>query len=309
MLRRLFRNARAKTVALVASSAWLAFAASPAPVYADTPALPPPIGIGPQYNTSHVYVAPGDLERFTASFVATFGGKTTLPVVLTVTPTPSEAMSQAALTPAGLISAFGFTTPIPYPFGAERTGYLVSDLDAAVAAAQTNGASVVVAPFNDPIGRDAVVEWPGGVLMQFYRHTHQTTAAPLVRIPENRVYLAADRADEFVRDFVAFAQGTVTSNDPKAPGIEIGKPSETYRRIRIESAFGKMTVLVTDGHLPYPYGRETTGYEVADLSATLAKAVASGASVLVPPYVSAGRIAAIVAFPGGYIAEIHASAN
>jgi hypothetical protein len=26
-----------------------------------------------------------------------------------------------------------------------------------------------------------------------------------------------------------------------------------------------MVVLVTDGHLPYPYGRETTGYEVSDL--------------------------------------------
>jgi predicted enzyme related to lactoylglutathione lyase len=271
--------------------------------------VPAPIAVGPQYDTSHVYVAPGDLGRFTASFVATFGGKTTLPVALTVTPTPSRAMLQAALTPAGLISAFGFTTPIPYPFGAERTGYLVSDLDAAVAAARANGASIVVAPFNDPIGRDAVVEWPGGVLMQFYRHTNQTTAEPLANIPENRVYLAGDRADEFVHDFVTFAQGKVTSDDPAAPGIEIGEPGETYRRIRIESAFGKMTVLVTDGHLPYPYGRETTGYEVTDLSATLAKAVASGATVLVSPYTADGRTAAIVAFPGGYIAEVHGSAK
>ena len=27
-----------------------------------------------------------------------------------------------------------------------------------------------------------------------------------------------------------------------------------------------MTVLVTDGHLPYPFGREMTGYEVSDLA-------------------------------------------
>jgi hypothetical protein len=46
-------------------------------------------------------------------------------------------------------------------------------------------------------------------------------------------------------------------------------PGDTYRRIRIESVFGKMTVLVTDGHLPYPYSRELTGYEVANLADAL----------------------------------------
>ena len=46
-----------------------------------------------------------------------------------------------------------------------------------------------------------------------------------------------------VASFVAFAHGRVVSDDAHAPGIEIGKPSETYRRIRIESTFGKLTVL------------------------------------------------------------------
>ncbi len=64
-------------------------------------------------------------------------------------------------------------------------------------------------------------------------------------------------------------------------------------------------MLVTDGHLPYPYGRETTGYEVADLPGTLTKAKASGASVLVEPYDADRRRAAMVEFPGGFIAEIH----
>ena len=64
-------------------------------------------------------------------------------------------------------------------------------------------------------------------------------------------------------------------------------------------------MLVTDGHLPYPYGREISGYEVANLSDTLSKAKAAGATVLVDPYTADGRQAAIVAFPGGYIAEIH----
>jgi predicted enzyme related to lactoylglutathione lyase len=67
-------------------------------------------------------------------------------------------------------------------------------------------------------------------------------------------------------------------------------------------------MLVTDGHLPYPYGRELTGYVVADLNATLAKATHAGARILVQPYTADGRRAAMVEFPGGYIAEIHAKA-
>jgi hypothetical protein len=48
-----------------------------------------------------------------------------------------------------------------------------------------------------------------------------------------------------------------------------------------------------------------TGYEVKDLSATLAKAKAAGVAVLVEPYASGNRESTIVKFPGGYIAEIH----
>jgi hypothetical protein len=52
-----------------------------------------------------------------------------------------------------------------------------------------------------------------------------------------------------------------------------------------------------------------TGYEVSDLSTTLGKAKSAGAAVLVEPYTSDGRQAAIAQFPGGYIAEIHAVAH
>jgi len=75
--------------------------------------------------------------------------------------------------------------------------------------------------------------------------------------------------------------------------------------VRIESAFGKVVVMVTDGHLPYPYGRELTGYEAPDLGAALARAEAAGVTVLAPAHEVDGRQAAIVQFPGGYIAEIH----
>ena len=63
-------------------------------------------------------------------------------VVVTVTPTPSSTTSQLIQTPVGTVSLFGFKTPIPYPFGAERTGYLVADMDAAIKAARAAGADI-----------------------------------------------------------------------------------------------------------------------------------------------------------------------
>jgi hypothetical protein len=269
----------------------------------------PDFAVGPQYDTTHVYVASQDFDRFVASLIATFGGTVTKQGVFTVTPTPSSTMSQLVLTPAGSVSVFGFKTPIPYPFGTERTGYLVTDLDGSVKAAQGDGADVVVAPFNDPIGRDAVIQWPGSVNMQLYWHTTPPSYAPLKTIPENRVYLSALRVDEFTRSFLTFSHGKVESDEPRAPGVEIGRPSDTYRRVRVRSNFGLLTVLVTDGQLPFPYGREMTGYEVADLAETLTKAKAAGVSVLIAPYTADHRSAAMVQFPGGYIAEIHSIAK
>ena len=140
---------------------------------------------------------------------------------------------------------------------------------------------------------------------QLYWHTTAPSYAPLQTIPENRVYVSQDRVDAFVSSFLAFSHGSLVSDEPRAPGVEIGRPTESYRRVRIESKFGKLTALVTDGHLPYPYGREMTGYEVPNLTDTLTKAEASGVDVLVPPYKTDERESAVVQFPGGYIAEIH----
>ena len=263
------------------------------------------VAVGPQYDTTHVYVAPEDFDRFVASLIATFGGTTTKQGVFTVTPTESSTMSQLVRTPVGTVSVFGFKTPVPYPFGLERTGYLVTDLDEAVRAAKATGADVLVFPFKDPIGRDAIIQWPGGVNTQLYWHTIAPSYAPLQTVPENRVYVSPDRVDAFVRSFLAFSHGSVVSDEAHAPGIEIGRPAETHRRVRIESKFGKLTAFVTDGQLPYPYGREITGYDVTNLAETLAKAKVAGADVLVPPYKTDERDAVVVRFPGGYIAEIH----
>ena len=144
---------------------------------------------------------------------------------------------------------------------------------------------------------------------QLYWHAVAPSYPSLQTIPENRVYVSVYSVNAFITSFMAFSHGEVISDDAHAPGVEIGCPTDTYRRLRLQSKFGKVTVLVTDGHLPYPYGREITGYEVANLSDTLTKAKAAGVAVLVEPYKAADRSAAMVQFPGGYIAEIHSLVN
>lgn len=260
--------------------------------------------VGPQYDTTHVYVAEADFDRFVDSFVATFGGTPSKKALVTVTPTPSRTWSQLVSTPAGPVSVFAFTTAIPFPFGTERTGYLVENIDTAVAAARAAGASVIVETFTDPIGKDAVIQWPGGVNMQLYWHFAPPSAPALRTVPENRIYLPRDSADAFIASFLRFAKGTVVSDVNDAPGAEIGQP-DPYRRIRLNSGFGRIVILATGGPLPYPYGRELTGYEVGDLDATLARAKAAGGELLVGPHPESDRQSAMVRFPGGYIAEIH----
>lgn len=265
------------------------------------------VAVGPQYDSTHVYVAPADLDAFVASFVATFGGHASKPIVSTVTPTASSTQFQYIMSPVGTVSTFAYTTPIPYPFGLERTGYLVTDMNQALAAARSAGASILVEPFKDPIGMDAIVEWPGGVKMQLYWHFVPPSYEPLTFVPENRVYLSPDRIDNFTHAFLHFSRGKVISDDWHADGAELGRPGQAYRRIRIESKFGKMQIMATDGHLPYPFGHDISGYEVNDLNETLARARSHGVTVLVEPVELSDRRRAVVQFPGAFIAEIHSA--
>jgi predicted enzyme related to lactoylglutathione lyase len=301
---KVFFTVTALTVFLTVGSARFSIGQQTTPTVADTKATRN-LAVGPQYDTTHVYVQPEDFDKFVNSLLATFGGTKTKQGVFTVTPTPSKTMSQLVLTPVGTVSVFGFKTPVPYPFGVERTGYLVTNLDAAIRAAQAAGADLLVTPFDDPIGKDAVIQWPGGVNMQLYWHTAPPSYPALQTVPENRVYVSPERVTAFVKSFLAFSHGKVVSDNARAAGVEIGRASDTYRQIRISSVFGAAAVIVTDGHLPYPYGHETTGYEVANLAGTLQKAKAAGVSVLDGPFSADGRNSAMVQFPGGYIAEIH----
>ncbi|MDH6108072.1 hypothetical protein P3T36_007480 [Kitasatospora sp. MAP12-15] len=288
----------------VTAATALAFATAP-----SAPAAPstgrPGIAVGPQYDSTHVYVAPGTMDSFISSWESTFGGTNTTQVLADVTPTPSLTKSELVLSPVGTLSVFDYQTPIPYPFGVERTGWLVTDLDRGVQKAEKDGANTVVTPFADPIGRDAIVQFPGGIDAQLYWHTKAPSYPALASVPENRLYVPGSAIRQFLPTYLAFTGGTVVSDDKHAPGAELDLPGTTYRRIRISSPFGDTSVAVTDGHLPYPFGRETTGYAVTDLNATLAKARAAGATVLWGPSASPQRDSAMVQFPGGYIAELH----
>ncbi len=295
----------AAAILLTAGNAHLSVLPGAAPAVADAIAATPNVAVGPQYDSTHVYVAPRDLAAFVNSFSATFGGRPSKLSVTNVLPVPSSTEFQFLLTSVGTLSVFAFQTPIPFPFGQERTGYLVTDMDQAIRAARSSGAEVIVEPYRDPIGTDAIIQWPGGLKMQLYWHFNAPKYGSLESIPDNRVYVSRDRADNFVDCFLRFSHGEVIADDRHADAGEIGRPGETYRSIRITSLFGNMQVLVTDGHLPYPFGHEIAGYQVKDLAATLEKAKAAGAKILSAPFKTNDRTSSIVEFPGGYIAEIH----
>lgn len=149
------------------------------------------------------------------------------------------------------------------------------------------------------------MQFPGGVDEQLYWHTTPPVYPALTSVPQNRIYLTAGVADAFLLSYAKFTSSRVVSDNRHADGTQIGLPGTTFRRITLTSGFGDATVIVTDGHLPYPFGRETTGYRVSDLADTLAKASAAGATVLWGPYRSPTLDSAIIEFPGGYIAEVH----
>ena len=263
------------------------------------------VAVGTQYDSTHVYVTPTNLDSFVNSFVATFGGQPSKMTIANVLPVPSSTQFRYIMSPVGMLSVFAYQTPVPFPFGQEHYGYLVTDMDKAIKAAKDAGAEVVVAPFKDAIGQDAVIQWSGGIKMQLYWHFTPPSYTPLKTIPENRIYISADRADDFVRSFISFAHGKIVDDNKQANAGEIGRPNEIFRRIRIESPFGKMQVMVTDGHLPYPFGYDITGYQVDNLNDTLSKAKTAGAKILFQPYDTSDRTTVILQFPGGYIAEVH----
>src|SRR5450631_2225344 len=57
------------------------------------------VAVGAQYDSTHVYVAPGDLDAFVNSFAGTFGGQPSKRSVTNVLPVPSRTEFQYLWTP------------------------------------------------------------------------------------------------------------------------------------------------------------------------------------------------------------------
>jgi len=276
----------------------LAFVATQA--MADPRAQTPDVAVFPQYDTAHVYVAAGGADAFIRSFVATFGGQASKGIEANSASAMNDGESQYVWSPVGTLAVFNSSTPRQVPLG-----YMVLDMDKAIAEAKAVGAKVIDGPSQESTGRSAVVEWPGGVTMQLYSDSARPNYAPLASVPEHRVYVPRADADAFVQDFVRFSRGQVASDNRQRDATEIGRIGETYRRIRITSEFGILLVLATDGKLPAPFGQESSGYGVEDLATTIEKARAAGATVVSPSFDAGDRSGVMVQFPGGYVAEIH----
>lgn len=63
----------ALTVVMTVGTVRVSIAQNTTPTAAHSTAIPN-VAVGPQYDTTHVYVAPEDFDRFVASLLATFGG-------------------------------------------------------------------------------------------------------------------------------------------------------------------------------------------------------------------------------------------
>jgi hypothetical protein len=61
------------------------------------------VAVGAQYDTTHVYVSPFDVNAFVASFLGAFGGKNTEQVIARVTPTPGKTTLQLLQTPVAAV--------------------------------------------------------------------------------------------------------------------------------------------------------------------------------------------------------------
>jgi hypothetical protein len=127
----------------------------------------------------------------------------------------------------------------------------------------------------------------------------------LITIQEQRVYVSPDNVAAYISGYLRFTGGQIIKVLPLADGRDIGQPGETYQRFYLKSSVGVVDVLVTNGQLPFPYGKEHDGFQVSDVVVTVQRAVNSGATALTDPIFANGRTSAIIEFPGGFIAEVH----
>ena len=117
------------TILLVAGGVSAALCQQSAETTAHAILATPDVAVGPQYDTTHVYIAPEDFDRFVSSVLSDIWRD-----YIEESCRRRYADSQQHLLTVDLDACrYDFRIrlhdTVPYPFGGERTGYLVTDMD------------------------------------------------------------------------------------------------------------------------------------------------------------------------------------
>ncbi|WP_368759227.1 VOC family protein [Pseudomonas aeruginosa] len=272
------------------------------------------VGNGPQYALPHVFMFPDQLAEFVEKFTNVFEGTSDPISDLNLAPVPATMQFTDLYTRVGAISAQAYKDNAPpFPMGKESVGFAVVDMDKAVEAAQRVGAKVLRRWLVGTNG-EAMLEWPGGVRIQFYSYAGEAPEIPIRdSVSNTRYYLGLEDAERFVTTFLDATGGELVK-DGYYPSEEIGIEGGMFRRVQINSTLGNVNVIgVTPeirDRLLYPYTDIKTDFDVDDIDAALTRAKEAGVDILVrPEYTNPDFRRAVLRFPGEYVIEIHQKPN
>ncbi len=272
------------------------------------------VGNGPQYALPHVFMFPDQLETFVETFTSVFEGTSDPISNLNLAPVPATMQFTDLYTRVGAISAQSYKDSAPpFPMGKESVGFAVVNMDKAVEAAQRVGAKVLRRWLVGTNG-EAMLEWPGGVRIQFYSYAGEAPDIPVRdSVSNTRYYLSLEDAERFVTTFLEATGGSLLK-DGYYPSEEIGVVGGMFRRVQISSTLGNVSVIgITPEireRLVYPYTDIKTDFDVDDIDAVIQRARQSEADILIrPEYTDPNFRRAVLRFPGEYVIEIHQKPN
>ncbi|ELW9447605.1 hypothetical protein KDW19_17535 [Burkholderia cenocepacia] len=313
------------TTLLVASACLmssLAIAAEPAPPAG--PQTNASLGYGAKYQFVHVAAnSDDDVSRVATSLVQTFGGITGPRGTFPSPPQYTETV-QMAYTPVGAVSTHHYPDDSALPDVIPVNGFAVKSdggealYDLSIATFQAAGAQLLyrwevkTAPSSP---HQAILKWPGNVVTVAFGGPGTPTSfnAGFTRlgdesVPVTRLYRNADDALAFATALQRAVDARYTVTVRPLMGLGIDNPG-VYKDISIESTIGNYEVIALPGKkllATHPdVARVQSSYFVRSLPDVLRNAVAAQASITRRYYSRQYHAdAAIVAFPGGYHAEV-----
>ncbi|WXL25447.1 hypothetical protein WG219_19455 [Ectopseudomonas mendocina] len=272
------------------------------------------VGNGPQYALPHVFMFPQQLPVFVEKFSSAFDGTSDPISDLNLAPVPAVMQFTDVYSRVGAISAQAYKDNAPpFPMGKESVGFAVIDMDKAIEAALRVGAKVLRRWLVGSNG-EAMLEWPGGVRIQFYSYAGEAPDMPIRdSVSNTRYYLSHDNAAQFITTFINATAGEII-RDGYYPSEEIGIPGAMFRRVQIASTLGNINIIGVTAEirdkLVYPYTDIKTDFNVDDIDSVIEKAEQAGVDILLrPEYTDPDFRRAILRFPGEYVIEVHQKPN